>query len=223
MNLPIEERFRLYFTAKGFSPIEEGSGDRGLPTLAFSDGEQLVRVAIMPLSPIGSRTSILSAAMRALELKRSAHMVYLALPKLYASMIDAEIFEERGLGLITFDERRLDEVIPAKASEPEPARAPAAHPGVGEEELRGLKERISELEALVRSLDRQLRALREAPAAPEPRMGPDAEMEFIPSRPSPPSQPQPMRSGELPSYFKDNPWLEILAKRGREAPDRYVG
>lgn len=222
MSLPLEERFRRYFTAKGFAPSDEGPGDGGFPILSFRDGDQLLQVAIMPPSPIGSRTSILSAAMRALELKRSAHMVYLALPKLYASMIDGEIFEERGLGLITFDERRLDEVIPAKASEPELAKAPAVRREADEGELRSLRAKVLELEALVRSLDRELRSLREAPIAPQPAQ--DLALEGpSPSRPAPPAPPPSLQGGELPSYFKDNPWLEILAKRGREAPDRYVG
>ncbi len=219
MSSPPEERIRQYFAARGFTPSDGGSGDLGFPILSFRDGERLVQVVVMPFSPVGNRTSILSAAMGALELKRSAHMVYLALPKLYASMIDGEIFEERGLGLITFDERRLDEVIRAKESEP--AKAQAARPGVDEEELRGLRAKILELEALVKSLDRELRSLRRAPIAIQPAQ--DVSMEPLPSRPAPPASPSPLQGGELPSYFKDNPWLEILAKRGREGPDRYVG
>lgn len=222
MSSPLEERIRRYFMAKGFTPSDEGSGDKGFRILSFRDGEQLVQVAIMPFIPIGSRTSILSAAMSAMELKRSAHMVYLALPKLYASMIDGEIFEERGLGLITFDERRLDEAIPAKEVEPESAKASAARPGAEGEELRGLRAKVLELEALVRSLDRELRALREVPMVSQPAQDLALE-EPLSSRPAPPAPPSPLQSGELPSYFKDNPWLEILAKRGREGPDRYVG
>lgn len=222
MSAPLEERIKRYFMAKGFTPSDEESGDKGFRILSFRDGEQLVRVAIMPFNPIGSRTSILSATMNAMELKRSAHMVYLALPKLYASMIDGEIFEEKGLGLITFDERRLDEAIPAKESEPELTKIPAARPEADWEELRGLRTKVLELEALVRSLDRELRALREAPRVSQPAQDLALE-EPLPSRPAPPAPPSPLQSGELPSYFKDNPWLEILAKRGREGPDRYVG
>ncbi|MEM2882145.1 MAG: hypothetical protein QXL35_02695 [Candidatus Bathyarchaeia archaeon] len=222
MSSPLEERIRRYFMAKGFTPFDEGSGDKGFRILSFRDGEQLVQVAIMPFIPIGSRTLILSAAMSAMELKRSAHMVYLALPKLYASMIDGEIFEERGLGLITFDERRLDEAIPAKEAEPESAKASSARPGAEGEELRGLRAKVLELEALVKSLDRELRALREMPMISQPAQDLALE-EPLPSRPASSAPPSPLQSGELPSYFKDNPWLEILAKRGREGPDRYVG
>jgi len=216
MSLPLEERFRRYFVAKGLTPSEGGDLGRGFPVLAFRDEGRLVLVAIMPGGSLGSRTSILSAAMGALELKRSAHAVYVALPKLYASMIDGEIFEERGLGLITFDERRLDEVVPARASEPEAARAPAGRPE-GIEELEGLRAKVSELEALVRALDRELKALREVPVAPQAAQ--DLAAQPLSNRPAPPAPP----TGELPSYFRDNPWLEILAKRGREGPGRYVG
>ncbi len=176
------------------------------PDLAFAEGENKVFAKIITIEELNERNTILDSISKSVAFLKQANMVYVILPKLYASIIDGNIFYEHGLGLVTYDEKAIHEVIKPKIfdQEPKPERAelPNRFPG----EINELKDRIKSLEQEVGTLRSQLNEIRTR----------DRNVEIL-SRGTESSEINiPTQYEDAPEFMKDNPWIEILSKRGRE-------
>ncbi|MEM2083881.1 MAG: hypothetical protein QXV10_05145, partial [Nitrososphaerota archaeon] len=71
------------------------------------------------------------------------------------------------------------------------------------EELDAIKKRLINLEEIIQSLNNEIKILK-SQSKPIIQTKISKEEIITPT------------SGNVPSFLKDNPWIEILAKRGRE-------
>jgi hypothetical protein len=150
---------------------------------------------------------------------RTAELVYLAAPRLLGATIDAGIFRSHGIGLLLFDDRRIDETVPAQLVQrttPTPA-IQISNDGALVTELTSLRTMYSEMERNLAQLREDMRNLNQNSREPERSLEqtrPSAilshEPVFTSSIPTPP-----LETGALPSYFNNNPWVDLLSKRGR--------
>jgi hypothetical protein len=205
LNKPkLQDRIREYFLSQGY--LEDPMDDGGLPS--YSNGEHRAAVKILSLEDLEDRNILLQSLLEAASKPGSHDKAYVAMPKLLASAIDGRILEDVGLGLLIYDERSVEEAIPARIN---PRRIQAAPPPVDPSvtrEIQFLKAEISVLRETVEKLKREISLLREGV---KPRLEEKVREARIEA-----NVPSPSQSSGLPSFFQDNPWLSVLSQRGRE-------
>ena len=189
-------------------------------TLSFKLANETIRVVIIRNEEILQRSKIIETILHVTSLKKPSTALYLAAPRILATIIDDHILRDYGLGLLLFDDRRIEETIEAKASQ-EPIAAP-----INREPDKNLLCEFTELKSMYFQMEKTIEAMREeirtmnqnTTRTPEP--SPPTRMESSPPpRPRPYVIPTP-NEGPLPSFFNNNPWIEVLSRRGRveEAP-----
>ena len=179
------------------------------PDLLFQAEGTSVHVIILDESLWADRQAFIDSVMKASTLAGKSSRTYLALPKSAASLTDARLFHERGIGLFTYDHKNVEEALPARyfemttttASETDKAAADQF-----ENEIRELRAQIDTLERTVQSLSEELMSLRRERSPAESLEVPP------PVRVLPPVA----AVDSLPIYFAGNPWVEVLSRRGRE-------
>ena len=168
-----------------------------------------VRVIILDESLWADRQAFMNSIMEASAFAGKSNRTYLALPKSAASLTDARLFHERGIGLFTYDHRNVEEALPAHYFEMTTAagsRPDGAATHQFSNEIRELRSQIDTLERTVQSLSEELMAMRHVRSPVEP-------VEAAPTA----SALSPVTVGDnLPAYFAGNPWVEVLSRRGGE-------
>jgi hypothetical protein len=217
VNLPIEERLLHYFLAMGAQSAEPIPNSP--PGLSLLIGSDKTYVTILSNDAFIQRNKIVGSILDLSALRSSVHQLYLAAPKLLGTAIDADVFRSHGIGLLLFDDRRIEEIVP-----PQPIQPPQTTQIVQNTdpafaiELASLKSMYLQMERTISNLREELKSFQQSvPTTPGP-----------PERIAPASmvQTQPRFTGpgaELPSFFTNNPWLEVLSKRGREESGLLAG
>jgi hypothetical protein len=151
----------------------------------------------------------LNSLMKVTALTGKSNRTYLALPKTAASLTDARLFQERGIGLFTYDHRHVDEALPARYFE----MTSPAFPQTGRNAADQIENEIRELHAQVDSLERTVQSLSEELMSSR-RMSPHSESvkPYLPTR----ALPAVTEADNLPTFLAGNPWVEVLSRRGRE-------
>ena len=181
------------------------------PDMLFQSEDTSIRVVILDEPGWANRQAFLNSIMKATALAGKSNKTYLALPKSAASLTDARLFHERGIGLFTYNHRNVDEALPARYFEIATAAVHQAGERIDhrlENEIRELRAQIDTLERTVHSLSEELVSLRRVPSAPEP----------VDVFPSTRTLTTIDAVESLPTFFAGNPWLEVLSRRGREDP-----
>ena len=204
----IRQKIRQRFTSAGLaeSPIVDNGP---CPDMLFQGEDTSVRVVILDESGWANRQAFLNSIMKATALAGKSNRTYLALPKNAASLTDARLFHERGIGLFTYDHRNVDEALPARYFEMTTMAATETCEAVDhrfENEIRELRAQIDTLERTVHSLSEELMSLRRMPSTLEP----------VETFPSTRTLGTIAAAEGLPTFFTGNPWLEVLSRRGRE-------
>ena len=216
-SLPIEERVLHYFLAMGAQPVEP---PQNAPTgLTLILGQERVHVMILNNDVFLRGGKVIESIMTLTSLRDSVNQLYLAAPRLLGTTVEAEIFRSQGIGLLLYDNRRIDEAVAPQTFRLR--RSESATPDQGEtllNELAALKSMYLEMERDVSKLREELKTYQERISS----------ISTIPERIASPSLlPQEPRytgpSAELPSFFSNNPWLEVLSKRGREEASAIAG
>ena len=200
------------------------NADSNQAGLSFLVGEDNVHVMVLKTQDLAQRNSIIDTVLKLSSLKNSYQTVYLAAPRLLGATIDASIFRAHGIGLLFFDERRIDEAVapqPLQVTRPQLNPAPVQDPGLVSE-LATLKSMYFEMERNLTQLRDDLKKLHETPRnggfAPQlshpPLGGGPREPVYAPNI---------TQGGPLPSYFSNNPWLEVLSRRGRSENEPLAG
>lgn len=183
-----------------------GSGDEK-PDLAFTDGRAATFLKVIDTTGLRDRNALLQAALGSVSCTRIANRVYLVLPKVHAAVMDAAILREKGLGLIVYDSKGVEEVLPPRFFDHDTAdKEPSP-------DLELLKRRISDLERTVESLTTELSKVKSLRLE---------QLETRKTRPESSAVAEPQRPERLPSFLEDNPWLDILSRRGSE-PEKIAG
>lgn len=211
VNLTLEQRLRHYFFAMGAqaNDTEPASG------LSFTIGQDRIHVSIIRPQDLAVRNRVIETVLNLSSL-RTAELVYLAAPRLLGATIDAGIFRTYGIGLLLFDDRRIDEAVPAQLVTRTPtSTVPTPNDGALVTELTNLRAMYGEMERNLAQLREDMRNLNQNARGSEHTLEQmhsppitSREPAFAPGVPS-------MEPGALPSYFNNNPWLDVLSKRGR--------
>jgi len=181
------------------------------PDMFFQGEGACVCVVILDQAQWTDRQTFMDSIMKASALAGKANRTYLALPKVAASLADARLFHDRGIGLFTYDQRNVDEALPARYFETATVtqhEADKTATGQLENEIRELHAQFDMLERTVQHLSEQLAASREMRPAQEPvrTLSPPSSLSDIGV------------VDNLPTFFAGNPWLEVLSRRGRGEP-----
>ena len=199
----VDESLEAFFSSRGLRRILEGNRhrERKKGELVFTDGVGTVYLRVLELNGLDERNRLLETIADSVEQTSVASKVYLALPKLCATILDAAILREKGLGLMVYDSRGVEEVLPARLFDhtpPEPKNTL---------ELEQLRRRISALEQTVEVLNSELSKIRSTrPMQLNTRTAQISAAHTIEAQ----------KPEVLPSFLQDNPWVDILARRGRE-------
>jgi hypothetical protein len=184
--------------------------------LLFTVGQDRVHVAIIRPQDLAVRNRVIETVLN-LSSMRTAELVYLAAPRLLGATIDAGIFRSHGIGLLLFDDRRIDEAVPAQLVQRTTPSIQVGNDGALVTELTTLRAMYGEMERNLAQLREDMRNLHQNAREPERSLEQvrtpavlSHEPVFTQSLPTPPVEP-----GALPSYFNNNPWLDVLSKRGR--------
>lgn len=214
-NRPIEERLLHYFLAMG---AQETSAQIPQANLSFLLGADRANVVILKNEDFIQRSKVIETILGLPSLQNSGQLLYLAAPRLLGASIDAAIFRSHGIGLLLFDERRIDETLAPQPFQPPPIEnkpSPNFDAKVFEE-LATLKSKYAEMEKNIARLRDDLTTFQESEIRPSTSEH---------NRPSP----EPIYVGpnvpgaSLPSFFADNPWLDVLSKRGRSENEPIAG
>jgi len=198
----VEESLEAFFSSRGHRRVSQekhNEGKRG--ERLFTDGINTVYLRVLEVTGLDERNRLLETIADSVEQTSVANKVYLALPKLCATILDAAILREKGLGLMVYDSRGVEEVLPARLFDhtpPEPKNTL---------ELEQLRRRISALEQTVEVLNSELSKIRSTrPMQLNTRTAQISAADTIEAQ----------KPEVLPSFLQDNPWVDILARRGRE-------
>lgn len=217
VSLPIEERLLHYFLAMGAQPLDPIQN--APPGLTLSLGSDKVHVAILMNDAFLQRGKIIESVMNLSSVRDSVNQLYLAAPRLLGTTIDAEVFRSHGIGLLLFDDRRIDETVePQSIHRPQPEQGAEKLDQAIVSEVETLRSMYLEMERTVSKLREDLKSFQE-------------NFSYAPSAPERISQPpifhqEPKLAGgsaELPSFFSNNPWLDVLSRRGREEATPIAG
>ena len=215
-KIKIIERIIGFFGSRGFSKISESKlNEEDLqvkPDLAFQKDDMRVFVKFADISIVEDRTKFIKTIMEISTLINYCDKLYLVIPKFLATIIDSDILKEKGIGLITYN-GKITEVLPAVSRKVREIL-------VKKENIETMFQEISDLKRLVVELIEEIRELKERITTVERKIselrvvtvtevGVKEVKETVTY-----SETQTMP--ELPSFFQDNPWLEILSKRGKE-------
>ncbi len=219
-DLPIEDRLLHYFLAMGMHQTEKSEITQN--NLAFISGSEKVHVVILRSEDFVERNRVIEAILSLTSLRNSSQFLYLAAPRLLGASIDAAIFKPYGIGLLLFDDRRIDEAVAPQLVQPTKLMQQTSQtpdPGLFTE-LATLKSMYTEMERTIATLRDDLKTLRRNSETQtdtrEPTLSRIARRE--------PIFPSPSISGsQLPAFFSNNPWLDVLSKRGRSGDEPIAG
>ena len=235
-----------WFRSRGFELADPSDfeGPSGRPDMAFSGPRGTAFLVVADEKLISDRNYFMEAVMRASSLRRACNYLYLAVPKLAVPFVDAEVLRKHGIGLLMVDGDRVVEVLASPyrpVEEGKPGQEASIEPGM----LTDLLDRLSALEQRLSVLERELMALRplagelkvlrglreeiralstrvdviskrlDSLSASISGLRPTGPVAPSPAPPTPSGPPRPELEG-LPSFFKDNPWLDILSRRGQD-------
>jgi hypothetical protein len=209
VDLPIEKRLLHYFLAMGAQPLEPL---QNAPTgLTVSLGCERIHIAVLKSDAFLQKSKIIEAIMNLASLTKSANQVYLAAPRLLGTTVDAGVFRTQGIGLLLFDDRRIDETVAPQSfhTSHQEQRDQTPDPSLVTE-VATLKSMYLEMERTVARLREDLKSFQQnissTPATPVGISPPIAH-----------ERPRFTEVGAgLPSFFSNNPWIDVLSRRGRE-------
>lgn len=214
-SLSIEERLLHYFLAMGAQQVAEKPPSA---TLSFVISDQRVNV-VVARNDVLTQSTIIEAILGLATLRASSNQVYLAAPRLLGVTIDAQLFRSYGIGLLLYDDRRIDEAVAPQVvqfAQPVPTM-PTQDPSTVAE-ITELKSMYLEMKSTLVRLREEMQTLQHTPKEP-PISSIDMPQHVV-------IQQQPSFSesaGQLPSFFTNNPWLDVLSKRGRGNGEPFAG
>lgn len=219
VNLPIDQRLVHYFLAMGAQQTE--AAQIPYTNLAFVSGSEKISVLILTNEEVLETNRILDTILALASLRNLSQLLYLAAPRLLGASVDAAIFRSHGIGLLLFDERRIDEALAPQRLQPSPSEQVGA--GLTTEvmtELAALKSMYAEMEHNLARLRDDVEAYQRT-GGNQKRFDPPLPSRIAPSEPTFVGSNVP--GTPLPPFFVNNPWLDVLSKRGRSGNEQIAG
>jgi len=213
----ILQRVEKWFSKDGLKPLNY-DGESG--ELVFSNGSERVLVKIL-FEDEADKDTLFYALTSVFAEASKYSMVYIAAPtRIRRENVDTAPFMKAGIGLILYDEYEVYEEVPAESRVKRVSSRQGRQPVEVQlleksliridSSIRELSERVDSLEKAYFSL---LREVREIKSLVEKKM---IVAEKTVQQP-PVKLEESVETGSLPSFLKDNPWVEILSKRSEES------
>ena len=212
----IIERIVGFFGSRGFSKISESKlSEEDLqvkPDLAFQKDNTRVFVKFADMSIVEDRNKFIKTLMEISTLINYCDKLYLVIPRFIATIIDSEVLKEKGIGLITYN-GKIVEVLPAVSKKSREILVKKESIENMFQEISNLRRMLEDLISEIKDLKRRItsveRKINELRVVTVTEVGVKEVKEAL-------TYPEAPEISELPSFFQDNPWLEILSKRGKE-------
>jgi hypothetical protein len=209
-------RIEKFFSKNGF---QYSQGGEESDEIILSNGKEEILVKIV-FDEEAERIILYDALATVVEKAQKYSMVYVAAPRLLGESIETASFIKKGVGLVVYDDYSVEEKIAAisfkKASSVQSRDAMETQ--FTEKSFRRMESLIRELSERVDSLEKAyfslLREVREIRSILEKRI---TVLERPVEKPQPKLE-ELIEPEGLPSFLKDNPWVEILSKRPEENP-----
>jgi len=211
--MPVEQRLLHYFLAMG---AKHNASLSNPATLSFLMDNERTLVSVLAVTDIIERNRVIDTLLHLSSLRTEGTQVYVAAPKLFGATLDSQILRSSGIGLLLYDDRRIEETLkpqPVDRSK-ETTQAIQDHNSdtVLLAELATLKSKYAELERTMSQLMAEFKSFRENTPTSIPGSSASDRAPFdLLRQPETPSG----ILGALPSFFINNPWLDVLSKRGR--------
>jgi len=228
-----------FFAKKGLRPllVEELVIPKDLKPLidaAFQDGKNIIVIHVIAdffYSYVEARNTLEKTLMKIAPITAFVEKVYIAVPELYASesILNARILRESGIGVLkVYEEGGVEELIPAVSKGGfQPLNMQAINEflerikseiGKLYSQQTSILENINNLTAKIKDLERRIVLLEEKVASlsrttvqPILKETPPQSIDLESSRDL-------LEDASLPSFMRNNPWINELRKRGRERP-----
>ncbi|MGB9718074.1 MAG: hypothetical protein ACPL4E_06490 [Thermoproteota archaeon] len=211
----IIQRVEKYFSKQGFQAKDYGE-EHG--EVVFSNGSEEALVKIL-FEEEADKLTLYEALASVLEKSQEYSMVYVAAPRNLGEDVETASFMKKGVGLILYDDYGAEERIPAESRLRKAVAKRAQRPVETqslekslwriESMIRELSERVDSLEKAYFSLLREVRELRKV-AEGRTMVAEESVRKAFSKRE------EQAETGGLPSFLRDNPWVEILSKRPEE-------
>jgi hypothetical protein len=176
------------------------------PDMAFTDSNNRIFVKIIDSEKLNERSALLDAVMKSVDFLKEANAAYLLLPKLHASIIEGKLFYNRGVGLLTYDKGgAIQEIIKPKIFPQVKKEKLVRMPEETLDEIINLKKRIKSLEQDFIKLKEEFDELR----VKKVNIGENEDGAKLYNLNA-------EIHANAPEFMKDNPWIGILSKRGKD-------
>jgi hypothetical protein len=186
--------------------------------LSFIISNQKVNVVLTKSDSL-TQSAIIESIVELTSLRATSDQLYLAAPRLLGVTMDTAIFRSYGIGLILYDERRIDEAIPPQIIQPTQPPSVRSSPDPSTiAQLTELKSMLFQMKDTIAKLREEMKTLQEVPKGPSL---PPTEIQHQADLHEEPLLSQ--NTGQLPSFFTNNPWLDVLSRRGREQGEPFAG
>lgn len=221
----VEEIITSLLNDEGFYEIYRSSESTCVDSMiVLSNGEKEIAVNILNDESCNSKSTIQEALIETQRLQNKYDGVILAFPRRYSKVIDESLLLKYGIGLIIYDTMGAEEIMPPRLnhSRREKERIENTHNDTRDfstNEVALLRSEISrilrileEMEARLDRLEKEQRILSfKISELEKENSSITKEQKVIPQNSS---RFQGDRSQEnLPSYLRDNPWIDILSKK----------
>ncbi|MDW8033438.1 MAG: hypothetical protein RMI79_00575 [Nitrososphaerota archaeon] len=210
----ILQRVEKLFSKGGFHTI---GYDEELHELVLSNGRDSVIVKVI-FEDEADWNTIYEELASIFEKTSEYNMVYIAIPRILVENVETASFMKKGVGLIVYDDYSAEEKIPPEFFRKTQVKQVQEIVRIQYDEkslrrieslIKDLSERIDSLEKAYFSLLREVREMKSLLG--KKVMVIEKSVENLH-----PKLEEHIESSDLPSFLKDNPWVEILSKRSEE-------
>ncbi len=153
------------------------------------------------------KNSLLKTLMNASTTLHKYNLTYIAIPKVYATLVDATIIEKQGTGLLTYDKQSIEEVLAPKYFE---STIESSHESTNPaifDEVDSLKLRLDSLQRTVERLSEEITQLKAREVG---------STSAVPFKKPLIIKERSLENDDVPGYLKNNPWITVLSQRGQE-------
>ncbi len=207
---------------EGFYEVSRNTESAWLDNqIILSDGKLQIAVNILSEDSCNSKSIIHETLIETQKLQSKYDGVILAVPRRYSRIIDESLLIKYGIGLIIYDMMGAEEIIPPRINvnrrekientQYNSEKSSITEIALLKSEIAKIMRILEEMEARLDRLEKEQRLL----AGMINELGKtkssiSTERELVAATVS---KLQSNSNDNLPSYLKDNPWLEILSKR----------
>ncbi len=207
---------------EGFYEVSRNTESTWLDNqIILSDGKLQIVVNILSEDSCNSKSIIHEALIETQKLQSKYDGVIIAVPRRYSKIVDESLLLKYGIGLIIYDMMGAEEVLPPKINinrkekiqntQYSIEKSSITEIAILKSEIAKIMRMLEEMEARLDRLEKEQRILASKIIELErTNSSKDTEQELVKVTMS---KLHSNSNDNLPSYLKDNPWLEILSKR----------